>query len=324
MLATLTDAMEESQIASKERASSTVSQSSADAADGGKSVAKSDSYVPLLSQRGRCALHALTYMLPLLRKLVQRDLYLKSPVTTSMTDLSDDLGPFQMHELLYRTFSSIGKSLLPAFRGRLLRFLPSEVQQEWIGIMRDLICSLQTPLPPATPFIHSPPAGGPINISLNQVRQRRNVCLWYCYNRPILPLKMMVNISSTSFATFTLCCYLSAYLSHHVITLSPLCTQLTAFQIFFPSLLIFRVVTRTSPPPWMQLLPPLPLPPLLPPLLQHIHRSKGTTPDRVPQRSTWGQPLGKDKDKQSQLRGAGADMRSLQVSFDYALHVTAQ
>ena len=187
VLATLTDAMEESQAASKEHASSAACQSSSvsvsvGAADGELSVVQTDSYVPLLSQRGRCALHALTYMLPLLRKLVQRDLYLKSPVTTSMTDLTDDLGPFQMHELLYRTFSSIGKSLLPAFKGRLLRFLPSEVQQEWIGIMRDLICSLQTPLPPATPFIHSPStgagAGGPTNISLNQVRHSAAKCVY--------------------------------------------------------------------------------------------------------------------------------------------------
>ena len=191
VLATLTDAMEESQAASREHASNTVRQSnsvnlSVGAADGGvsggtESAVQSDSYVPLLSQRGRCALHALTYMLPLLRKLVQRDLYLKSPVTTSMTDLTDDLGPFQMHELLYRTFSSIGKSLLPAFKGRLLRFLPSEVQQEWIGIMRDLICSLQTPLPPATPFIHSPSTGagtgGSTNVSLNQVRHSAAKCV---------------------------------------------------------------------------------------------------------------------------------------------------
>ena len=58
--------------------------------------------IPMLSRSGRCALHALPYMLLLLRKLVQKDSYLKSPITASMTDLNDDIGQFQI--LLHHMF----------------------------------------------------------------------------------------------------------------------------------------------------------------------------------------------------------------------------
>ena len=114
----------------------------------------------MLSRSGRCALHAVPYMLLLVRKLVQRDSYIKSPITSSMTDLSDDLGVFQMHALLHKALLSVGKALLPAFKCKLLRYLPSELQQEWIGIIGDLVCSLQVPLPPAVLTI-SPPGQHP-------------------------------------------------------------------------------------------------------------------------------------------------------------------
>ena len=89
----------------------------------------------MLSRSGRCALHALPYMLLLLRKLVQKDSYLKSPITASMTDLNDDIGQFQMHELLYKMFRSISETLLPIVRSKLLNQLPSELQQEWFAII---------------------------------------------------------------------------------------------------------------------------------------------------------------------------------------------
>ena len=118
---------------------------------------ETDLEVPMLSRSGRCALHALPYMLLLLRKLVQRDSYLKSPITASMTDLIDDIGQFQMHELLYKMFHSISETLLPIVRSKLLNQLPSELQQEWFAIIGDLVISLQAPLPQALSVI--PPQG---------------------------------------------------------------------------------------------------------------------------------------------------------------------
>ena len=115
----------------------------------------------LISIAGRCALHSLPYMLILLRKLVQRDYYLKSPITASMTDLSDEIGEFQMHELLYKMFHSVSKCLLPAVRSKLINQLPGELQQEWFGIIGDLVTSLQAPLPPVV--LSLPPPGAPQN-----------------------------------------------------------------------------------------------------------------------------------------------------------------
>ena len=46
----------------------------------------------IIGSSGRCALHALPQMFQMIRKLVQRELYIKSPVTTSMTDLIDEIG----------------------------------------------------------------------------------------------------------------------------------------------------------------------------------------------------------------------------------------
>ena len=109
-----------------------------------------------LSKAGRCALHALPYMLLLLRKLVQRDSFLKSPITVSMTDLSDEMGVFQMHELLYKIFQSVSTSLLPVVRSKIINQLPSELQQEWFGIIGDLVTSLQAPLPPAVLYLPPP------------------------------------------------------------------------------------------------------------------------------------------------------------------------
>jgi hypothetical protein len=99
--------------------------------------------VAMLSRTGRCALHALPSMLNLLRKLVKREAYLKSPTTVSMADLSDELGPFQMHDLLYRVLSCVSKKLLPAYMSKLLNCLPCEIQQEWMNVIEDLVCSLQ-------------------------------------------------------------------------------------------------------------------------------------------------------------------------------------
>jgi hypothetical protein len=123
---------------------------------------------PTLSRSGRCALHATPYLLLLLRKLVQRDSYLKSPITASMSDIVDELGAFQMHSLLYKTFTSVANALLPAFRLKLLKYLPCELQQEWIGIVGDLLVGLQTPLPPSV--LCSTPPGAPSRntLTLNQ------------------------------------------------------------------------------------------------------------------------------------------------------------
>ena len=46
----------------------------------------------IIGSSGRCALHALPQMFQMIRKLVQRELYIKSPVTTSMADLIDEIG----------------------------------------------------------------------------------------------------------------------------------------------------------------------------------------------------------------------------------------
>lgn len=127
---------------------------------------------PTLSRAGRCALHATPYLLLLLRKLVQRDSYLKSPITASMSDIVDELGAFQMHSLLYKTFTSVANALLPAFKLKLLKYLPCELQQEWIGIVGDLLVGLQTPLPPSV--LCSTPPGVPSrnNVPSNQIQMQ--------------------------------------------------------------------------------------------------------------------------------------------------------
>ena len=137
VLATLTDAITESQDATRAtllqihspQPSLSVTHTNGDKINGDK---KDDKFVieegvsvtengvailsATLSRSGRCALHATPYLLLLLRKLVQVDSYIKSPITASMSDIVDDLGPFQMHSLLYKTFTSVAKALLPAFR----------------------------------------------------------------------------------------------------------------------------------------------------------------------------------------------------------------
>jgi hypothetical protein len=127
---------------------------------------------PTLSRAGRCALHATPYLLLLLRKLVQRDSYLKSPITASMSDIVDELGAFQMHSLLYKTFTSVANALLPAFKLKLLKYLPCELQQEWIGIVGDLLVGLQTPLPPSV--LCSTPPGVPSRntVPSNQIQMQ--------------------------------------------------------------------------------------------------------------------------------------------------------
>jgi len=102
----------------------------------------------LLSPAGRCALYSLPNMFQVMRKLVQRELYLKSPVTTSMTDLVDDIGAFHMHDLLHDIFTGASKRLLPVLEHRLLTRAPPELQQEWLAILGDLVGSLQLQLPP--------------------------------------------------------------------------------------------------------------------------------------------------------------------------------
>lgn len=195
VLATLTDAISESQAATRTAIqqihSSPQPQSDTQAhevtAEGGKrekEESKEKKFViedgvdvtkvgvaiipPTLSRSGRCALHATPYLLLLLRKLVQRDSYLKSPITASMSDIVDELGAFQMHSLLYKTFKSVANALLPAFKLKLLKYLPCELQQEWIGIVGDLLVGLQTPLPPSV--LCSTPPGAPSRntLTLNQ------------------------------------------------------------------------------------------------------------------------------------------------------------
>ena len=188
VLATLTDAITESQDATRAtllqihspQPSLSVTNTNGDKVNGDK---KDDKFVieegvsvtengvailsATLSRSGRCALHATPYLLLLLRKLVQVDSYMKSPITASMSDIVDDLGPFQMHSLLYKTFTSVAKALLPAFRLKLLKYLPCELQQEWIGIVGDLLVGLQTPLPPSV-LCSTPPGAPPRNaIPLN-------------------------------------------------------------------------------------------------------------------------------------------------------------
>ena len=164
VLATLSDAIAESKSASpsigETRLEKELKNDSSDSiGDEESSVAdvEVEVQIPMLSRSGRCALHALPYMLLLLRKLVQKDSYLKSPITASMTDLNDDIGQFQMHELLYKMFRSISETLLPIVRSKLLNQLPSELQQEWFAIIGDLVFSLQSPLPQA--ILVLPPLG---------------------------------------------------------------------------------------------------------------------------------------------------------------------
>jgi hypothetical protein len=102
----------------------------------------------LLSPAGRCALYSLPNMFQVMRKLVQRELYLKSPVTTAMTDLVDDIGAFDMHDLLHEIFTGASKRLVPVLEHRLLTRAPPELQQEWLAILGDLVGSLQLQLPP--------------------------------------------------------------------------------------------------------------------------------------------------------------------------------
>jgi hypothetical protein len=174
VLAALSDAVTDSQQTTKAALKETESGA------GSSSVSAENGDVPtaMLSRSGRCALHAVPYMLLLVRKLVQRDSYIKSPITSSMTDLNDELGVFQMHVLLHKVLLSVGKALFPAFKCKLLRYLPSELQQEWIGIVGDLVCSLQVPLPPAVLTI-SPP-GQLLNPAQSQVSPSILSCVCLC------------------------------------------------------------------------------------------------------------------------------------------------
>ena len=189
VLATLTDAISESQDATRSAIQQIHSIPQAHTRDDKVDVDKKETkfvikdgpdvtedgvaiITPNLSRSGRCALHATPYLLLLLRKLVQRDSYLKSPITASMSDIVDDLGPFQMHSLLYKTFTSVANALLPAFKLKLLKYLPCELQQEWIGIVGDLLVGLQTPLPPSV--LCSTPPGAPSRstLALNQTQNQ--------------------------------------------------------------------------------------------------------------------------------------------------------
>jgi hypothetical protein len=109
----------------------------------------------LLSVTGRCALNALPFLLPLLRKFVQVQSYIRSPITTLMVDdvsfmiSSDELGAFQLHRLLHEIFITIGESLLPLFKKKLITSInfPGDIQDNWLALISDLTYSLSTSLP---------------------------------------------------------------------------------------------------------------------------------------------------------------------------------
>ena len=101
-----------------------------------------------LSRCGRCALHALPSMLGLVRKLVQRELYMKSAVTVSMLEFGCDNEPFYIHELLFNILSAVGRNLLPIFKNKSTILFPPDIQLEWLAVIAELVGSLQQPLPP--------------------------------------------------------------------------------------------------------------------------------------------------------------------------------
>jgi E3 ubiquitin-protein ligase HUWE1 len=100
-----------------------------------------------LNISGRCALFALPQILKVVNKISNKENIVKS---TSSNLQNTDLGienNFQLTDLLYNIFSTIGCSLLPLFRNRLITHFPADIQDSWLNIIGEIVNSLNSPLP---------------------------------------------------------------------------------------------------------------------------------------------------------------------------------
>lgn len=106
-----------------------------------------------LNSSGRCALMSLPSCLYIVRKLSQTDTYIKSNITETLVNMmtfpSDDLGPFQLQDMVYDCICTIGKRLLPLFESKIISSsdFPPDIQQFWLSIVSNLIKSFRASLP---------------------------------------------------------------------------------------------------------------------------------------------------------------------------------
>ena len=105
---------------------------------------------PVLSALGRCSLQALPCLMSLFRRLVNKEMLMKQPITKLLEDSYEMItpgAPFQTYDLIYDTLTVAGNSLLPLFQSHSLQNFPPDLQRDWISLVSDVIQALATRLP---------------------------------------------------------------------------------------------------------------------------------------------------------------------------------
>lgn len=111
---------------------------------------------PILDRNGRCALHALSLIVPVVRKLANRELFNKC--LQLWTTLIDENGSFLPVDLLSQILLPLCDCVVSALEaGRWSKF-PPDVQYEWLQVLGEFVTNLNAPLPSRDPARPSGPS----------------------------------------------------------------------------------------------------------------------------------------------------------------------
>eukprot|EP00605_Chrysophyceae_sp_TOSAG23-4_P003045 GSChrysophyteH1.ASY1.ANO1.3350.1 assembled CDS len=102
-----------------------------------------------LGAAGCCALNAIPGFLQLFHKLVHKDAIATSPVTAAMAGLVDDIGTFQVTDLVRSVLMSISSFFAPIFANndRIFSNFPTDIKRDWLLLIGQLLKSLRQTLP---------------------------------------------------------------------------------------------------------------------------------------------------------------------------------
>jgi len=107
---------------------------------------------PELSPTGRCALNSLPVMLTVIQRLSSQEIMIKSisggnVSQLSSVNLTDEIGPYQVHELFYQVLSALRGCIAPLMDSKATKMFPSDLQHDWLAIVCELLQSLSASLP---------------------------------------------------------------------------------------------------------------------------------------------------------------------------------
>jgi hypothetical protein len=127
-----------------------------------------DASSPELSVTGRCALYTLPIAISALNRLSSLEVLNKSIAggnlsNLSSVSLSDESGPFHVHELLFQVFSSLRSCVTPLLEARVTKVFPSDLQRDWLAVVCELLQSMSAalPTPPVGRRSQAPPGSSP-------------------------------------------------------------------------------------------------------------------------------------------------------------------